>query len=221
MYNILHRKTLDESNSQIATSRTLDQLTQNIDKLKCERDEAEKNQEGVKRAEQSIADANSALQDFIAHKNLTVNDDYTIVFNVDESYNNIVTEGKALSERSKNGKAEIEKIDAEIRKLETTLHTIDADINTLKNNILAANKGIAYKKSMIEKHSNITNILCDDCLPKFRTEMNFDEIETSIQTDYSEIERMQREIDEHLAEKPKISEAITLKTNIKCKYYKQ
>ena len=218
MYTILHRKTLDESNSQIATSRTIDQLTQNIEKLKRERDEAEKNQDGVKRAEQSIVDANSALRDFIARKNLTVNDDYSIVFNVDESYNNIVTEGKALSERSKNGKAEIEKIDTEIRKLETMLHTIDADINTLKNNILAANKGIAYKKSMIEKHSNITNILCDDCLPKFRTEMNFDEIETSIQTDYSEIERMEREINEYLAKKPKISEAITLKTNIKCKY---
>lgn len=218
MYTILHRKTLDESNSQIATSRTIDQLTQNIEKLKRERDEAEKNQEGIKRAEQSIADANNALCDFIARKNLTVNDDYSIVFNVDESYNNIVTEGKTLSERSKNGKAEIEKIDAEIRKLENTLHTIDADINTLKNNISAANKGIAYKKSIIEKHSNITDILCDDCLPKFRTEMNFNEIETSIQTDYSEIERMKREIDEYLAEKPKISDAITLKTNIKCKY---
>ena len=63
-YNKLHRKTLDDGNTLIAESRTIDQLKDSIAKLERDREEAKKNQSDVIEAEKSLADAKSRLSDF-------------------------------------------------------------------------------------------------------------------------------------------------------------
>lgn len=63
-YNALHRQTLDEGNSLIAESRTIDQIKDNIRRLERDRDEARRKQSGMDEAKAELSEANRRLFDF-------------------------------------------------------------------------------------------------------------------------------------------------------------
>lgn len=63
-YGKLHRKTLDDGNTLIAESRTIDQLKDSIAKLERDREEAKKNQQDVIDAENGLESAKARLAEF-------------------------------------------------------------------------------------------------------------------------------------------------------------
>lgn len=195
MYQKLHRDTIDNGNMLIASSRTIDQLTANIAKLERERAESEKNQTDILDAEEKVSESEKALAEFDA--DITVDENGSIVFNQDEEYEAIVAKGKALTERVNKGNALVKEIKDEIQKLRLEYSNSQYRIN----GILTSNKSM---EKAIAAHSNVTDILCDDCLPKYKKAVSISDFSDRIESGLKEIEAIKKDscgISEKIAEK--------------------
>lgn len=101
-YGRLHRKTIDDGNSLVAESRTMDQLKDSIAKLERDREDAMKSKSGVAEAEKALEDAKRALSGFDASSD------------VEGSVMSAVAEADAIAcEKSSERKAALAKYDAD------------------------------------------------------------------------------------------------------------
>jgi len=204
MFQKLHRDTLDENNSLVAHSRTIDQLNANIVKLKSERDAEQKNRQDIEDAKSVLIKARENLDRFDSEHGVVLDDGGNIVFDDASEYEKIVERGKELTERVKKGKTLLENIRMEISSLETSKCSIDSSVKSEKS-------AISSMERAISAHGHITDILCDECLPKYRSEMKLSDYE-------DEIKKRREKIEELLKKKETIDPQVSEKSATYTKY---
>ena len=204
MFQKLHRDTLDESNSLVAHSRTIDQLNASIVKLKAERDAERTNRKDMEDAKSALELAKERLGRFDSDNGVVIDERGNIAFGNSDEYDRIVERGRGLSDRVKKGKELLERIRMEMSSLETKRHSINSEVDSER-------RAIASMESAISAHGHITDILCDDCLPKYRAEMKLSDYE-------DEIRNRKGRIDELLKSKVPIEPQLSEKSALYTKY---
>lgn len=204
MYKKLHRDTLDRSNSLVAASRTVDGLVDSVEKLKSERSAMEGADAEVAKAEEAAKDAEERLAAFDRDNAVSLMaDGRTIEFDTSDRDAKIES-GKAVAERIRKGGDLVASLKGEIGALTSEIASADARIKCER-------MSIDSMRHMLSAHSNITGILCEDCLPKYRTAVNI--------ADYDErIEEAGRRIAEIEAGKAGIPDKIAEKRALVAKY---
>lgn len=241
MYNRLHRKTLDETASLTASSRTIDSLNANILKLEQDREYEKEHQESLKAAKAELVHAKDELFKFtekndvkaevskiddeisnckrqfgdkmskamrkydsehgisevdsqgnivfdvdseqtvvekavaefdIAH-DIKLDDDGNIIFDENAEYNKIVEKGNEVKNRITKGKELVSKIEANIRAFEN-------NVRSLQNDVACGEQRIKSMKLTLKTHSKITDLLCEDCLGKYKKSVNIQDMDSDI-----------------------------------------
>lgn len=204
MYKKLHRDTLDRSNELVAASRTVDGLVDSVEKLKTERKSLEGMDAEVARAERLAQEAADRLEKF-DHDNAValMSDGKSIEFDTSERDAKI-ERSKAIAERIRKGNELVTTLKSEIGSLSSEIASADSKIRSER-------MAIDSMRRTISAHSNITGILCDDCLPKYRNAVNI--------ADYDErIAEAEKRIAEAEAGKAGIPDKIAEKRALVSKY---
>ena len=265
MYGRLHRRTLDESASLTASSRTIDSLNDNILKLEQQREYERKNREELKTAQLAVDTARKNLEDFEMENDLentirliddeisnmrsesaetiksaisnydfengissvdsrgrilfdeseikeaaksallefdkkngiTTDENGNIIFGESPEYVTLIEKGKEIKARIEKGESMVENLEKEISDEENRSRKCSADIDN-------CNDRIKSMKLTLKTHSRITDLLCEDCLAKYKTSVNiqdFDEKIEKLEKNISEDSDKLSEIEKILGEK--------------------
>lgn len=167
MFGKVHRDTIDCNNSIVASSRTIDQLNASIAKLKANAERDGNRKDEIENADKEILYYGEKLREFDKNNNILLDSDGRIDFSNDVRYGEIVAKGKAASDRVKNGRTIAEG-------LRRTIAELKSDCASFESRIHDNDSAIASMRNAISAHDHITDILCSDCLPKYRKEVSID-----------------------------------------------
>ena len=147
----------------------------------------------------------SALAEFDAeHDIASVDNNGKIVFDEDPVYVALVGKGQELKQRIEKGELMVKEVESEIREQEKELYLSG-------NRISNCNDSIRSMKMTLKAHSNITDLLCDDCLDKYKKSVNIDYIDDHIAA-------LEKEIDKEKACSIDIRKVVDEKKPILAKY---
>lgn len=261
-YNKLHRQTLDEGNSLIAESRTIDQLKENLIKLKLDRDESKKNESEIIDAENAVMSAKKNLEDFLKNNDLankisafredainkvkslevehnkkisdydikngikienekivfsdelknkvrdamkifdeehginSVDDGGNIIFDENTENKKIIDESNSLTTRIENGEKVCKTLSDEDEYNRRLYNDTELKIKSIQS-------AIDNKRHIIDSHSNITDILCKDCVVKYKKSVSIDGLDGEIKTLSGQIESLKVEKDDYFSKSSK------------------
>lgn len=138
-----------------------------------------------------------AVDEFDRNHGITkVDENGRIVFEEDPVYTSLVEKGRQLKQRVEKGTAMVGELDSEIRKLES-------DMSASSNHASNCSESIRSMKLTIKTHSKITDLLCDDCLGKYKESVDiqdFDDriaaLEKEIEKDNEHFEELKKKLDE-------------------------
>lgn len=260
MYGRLHRRTLDESASLTASSRTIDSLNENITKLEQQREYERKNREEIMSAQKSVAEARKKLEDFESENNfenaihsidediskmrsdsekslkiiisdydskngissvdhngriifdeseveeavkyalsdfdskngITTDENGNIVFGESTEYEALIEKGNEVKSRIEKGEAMVENLENEISEKEKLSRKCNSDIDNFRDRI-------KNMKMTLKTHSRITDLLCKECLEKYKASVSIqdfderiDELEKMISDDSDKISEIEK-----------------------------
>ncbi len=144
-----------------------------------------------KSIEDSVA---SGLAEFDRENGIdSIDSDGRIVFGESEEQKRIVAEGRELGARIENGEELVRKLTSENENQSKRRGDIDFKIRSNETSIEDA-------KRRLSSHSNITDILCGKCLPKYRKSVSIDGLDIEIERMEAENSELEKESETLLEE---------------------
>lgn len=115
-----------------------------------------------------------AFDDFDKKHGINVDKDGNIDFGENDEYEQMVSKGTELKGRISNGKDLCKKINDEIIEIENKSRTLQGEIT-------CGEQRIKSMKMTLGAHSKITDILCEDCLGKYKRSVKIEDFDEEIE----------------------------------------
>lgn len=115
----------------------------------------------------------AAISEFDSKNNIVLDSKGNIVFEDSPEYTAFVEKGKELKGRIEKGESLVENLEKEIFDNESIGRKLNDDVDSCK-------RRIENMKMTLRTHSNITDILCSDCLLKYKTSVNIQDFDERI-----------------------------------------
>lgn len=127
-----------------------------------------------------------ALCDFDSTHDIKLDDDGNIVFEENAEYAAIIEKGNEVKNRIAKGQELVSKI-------EENISGFESKIRSLQNDVTCGEQRIKSMKLTLKTHSKITDLLCEDCLGKYKKSVNIQDMD-------SDIAEIEKNISEYLSQ---------------------
>ena len=138
----------------------------------------------------------NAVIEFDREHDIRLDDDGNIIFDENAEYTALVEKGNEVKNRIAKGQELVSKIEEEIEEFENKARS-------LQNDVTCGEQRIRSMKLTLKTHAKITDLLCEDCLGKYKKSVNIQDLDSDIAEIEKNISNYLYQIDENKSEAEK------------------